>query len=117
MVEHFKGPVHLIKAAWGGHSLVKLFRSSSAGMPSEEEKRKKKAPLPTMADITGNVGAVRTDILIDKAAEKLRPTWQKILEQWQKTGSDHGYDHLGSAIWHLRTGKAFGQSMLELLEG
>ena len=36
MGDHFDEPVLLIKAAWGGHSLFKLFRSPSAGMPSEE---------------------------------------------------------------------------------
>ena len=34
--DHFDEPVLLIKAAWGGHSLAKLFRPPSAGMPSEE---------------------------------------------------------------------------------
>ena len=32
--DHFSEPVLLIKAAWGGHSLFKLFRSPSAGLPS-----------------------------------------------------------------------------------
>ena len=31
--DHFDEPVLLIKAAWGGHSLFKLFRSPSAGIP------------------------------------------------------------------------------------
>ena len=73
--------------------------------------------MPGVPAFKGNVSAVRTDILIDKAAEKLYPTWRKNFEQWQKTGSDHGYHYLGSAIWHLRMGKAFGDSMLELLKG
>ena len=30
---HFKEPVLLIKAAWGGHSLYKNFRPPSAGAP------------------------------------------------------------------------------------
>ena len=34
--DHYDEPVILIKAAWGGHSLFKLFRSPSAGMPAEE---------------------------------------------------------------------------------
>ena len=33
MGNHFDEPVILIKAAWGGHSLYKLFRSPSAGLP------------------------------------------------------------------------------------
>jgi len=243
MGDHFDEPVVLIKAAWGGHSLVKLFRPPSAGMPSDEklqaalaqaqkrtkannEKRKRNDPLPTMEDIKkpygmsyrnmmaevkevsdnyqtmfpalkgkklelagfvwfqgwndmyggaqdeyasnmkhfiedvrkdlnapklpfviglmgqngskpaggamltiqqaqlamndvpafkGNVKAIRTDVLVDKAAEKLYPTWSKNFEQWKKTGSDRGYHYLGSAIWFNRIGKAMGEAMLELL--
>ena len=245
MGDHFHQPVLLIKAAWGGHSLVKLFRSPSAGYPAEavlrqelaqaqervkknNEKQKKNDPLPTMDDIKkdygssyrnmlaevkqtfddyetmfpplkargwnwpvssgsragtistagprrstpsnmkhfiqdvrkdlaapnlpfviaamgqngskpaggamltvreaqmsmndvpefkGNVKAFRTDVLVDKAAEELYPTWSKNLEQWKKTGGDHGYHYLGSAIWFNRIGKAMGEAMIELLEG
>lgn len=241
--DHFEEPVLLIKAAWGGHSLVKLFRSPSAGLPPEEvlekelenaqngvksrnEKNNRNDPLPTMDDIKseygssyrnmlkevedtfasyetlfpslqgkkleiagfvwfqgwndqyngaeaeyesnmkhfindvrkdlkspdmpfvigvmgqngskpakgamltiqeaqlamenipefkGNVKAVRTDVLIDKAAEELYPTWKDNFELWEKTGSDHGYHYLGSAIWHLRMGGAFADAMLEML--
>jgi alpha-galactosidase len=68
MGEHFDEPVLLIKAAWGGHSLWKLFRPPSSGMPDDEffqeelakaqervkkdnEKHNRNNPLPTMADI------------------------------------------------------------------
>jgi len=236
-------PVLLIKAAWGGHSLVKLFRSPSAGLPPDEQlqeeltkaqdrvrkrndNNKRDDPLPTMADIKsaygssyrnmlqevrdsfenygelfddledkqlelagfvwfqgwndqyggaeqeyesnmklfiedlrkdldapdlpvvigvmgqngskpakgamktiqaaqlampslpafrGNVLAVRTDELVDKAAEELYPTWKENLEQWKLTGSDHPYHYLGSAIWHVRMGRAFANAMLELM--
>ena len=37
MGNHFDEPVILIKAAWGGHSLFKLFRSPSAGFPAEAD--------------------------------------------------------------------------------
>ena len=242
--DHFDEPVLLIKAAWGGHSLVKLFRSPSAGLPPDEalsaelakrqenirksnEKRNRDEPLPTMEDIKsaygssyremlkevrdtfanyktlfpslrgkelelagfvwfqgwndqyngaeteyesnmkhfiedtrrdlkapdlpfvigvmgqngskpakgamltiqeaqlampevpgfkGNVMAVRTDVLIDKAAEALYPTWRDNIPEWEKTGSDHGYHYLGSAIWHLRMGDAFADAMLEMLD-
>ena len=243
MGDHFQEPVILIKAAWGGHSLFKLFRSPSAGFPADEvlqkelnqaqanvkknnEKNKKNDPLPTMDDIKkvygssyrkmmaevkdvldnyatmfptlkgkklevtgfvwfqgwndqygaqeeyasnmkhfiedvrkdlhspklpfvigvmgqngskpaggamltiqkaqlsmndvpefkGNVKAIRTDVLIDKAAEELYPNWQKNLEQWKLVGGDHGYHYLGSAIWFNRIGKAMGEAMLELLK-
>jgi alpha-galactosidase len=242
---HFHEPVLLIKAAWGGHSLVKLFRSPSAGYPAgavlrqelqqaqdrvkrDNEKQKKNDPLPTMDDVKqaygssyrnmlaevkdtldnyeamfpalkgkklelagfvwfqgwndqyggaeheyasnmehfikdvrkdlaapnlpfviaamgqngskpaagamltvreaqmsmndvpefkGDVKAFRTDVLVDKAAEELYPAWSKNVEQWNKTGGDHGYHYLGSAIWFHRIGHAMGEAMLELMEG
>jgi hypothetical protein len=243
MGDHFEQPVLLIKAAWGGHSLFKMFRSPSAGMPSDEalqrelekaqervrknnEKNNKNDPLPAMKDITdvygssyrnmlaevkdtfdnyeemfpalrgknleiagfvwfqgwndmyngaeleyasnmkhfindvrkdldapdmpfvigvmgqngskpaqgamlavqqaqlsmetlpefkGNVRAVRTDVLVDKAAEELYPKWRDNFEQWEQTGSDFAYHYLGSAIWFNRIGHAMGHAMLELL--
>ncbi|MGI9458095.1 MAG: sialate O-acetylesterase [Aeoliella sp.] len=243
MGNHFEDPVLLIKTAWGGHSLFKLFRSPSAGMPSDEtlqqeleqaqkrvrdnnEKNNKNDPLPTMDEITevygrsyrnmmaevqetfdnyeemfptlkgkeleisgfvwfqgwndmyngaeqeyasnmqhfindvrkdlnapdmpfvigvmgqngsepakgamlvvqeaqlsietlpefeGNVKAVRTDELIDKAAEKLYPNWKENFEEWERTGSDRAYHYLGSAIWFNRIGHAMGEAMLELM--
>ncbi|MCE9534678.1 MAG: sialate O-acetylesterase [Planctomycetes bacterium] len=243
MGNHFEEPVILIKAAWGGHSLYKLFRSPSAGLPAEavlqkeldqaqanvkkaNEKNKKDAPLPTMDDIKkpygssyrnmmaevkdvmdnhatlfpalkgkklelagfvwfqgwndqygaqdeyasnmahfirdvrkdlqtpklpfviavmgqngskpatgamltiqkaqlsmneipefkGNVKAIRTDVLVDKAAEELFPTWRQNAEQWKLTGGDFPYHYLGSAIWFNRIGKAMGEAMLELMK-
>jgi hypothetical protein len=242
MGNYFEEPVLLIKAAWGGHSLFKLFRSPSAGFPAgaeldkelkqaqervtkSNEKNQKTDPLPTMEDIKkpygssyrnmmaelkdvmensgtmfpalkgrklelagfvwfqgwndqygaeneyesnmkhfikdvrqdlnapnlpfvigvmgqngskpangamliiqqaqlamndvpefkGNVKAFRTDVLVDKAAEELYPTWQKNIEQWKVTGGDHAYHYLGSAIWFNRIGHAMGEAMKELL--
>lgn len=63
----------------------------------------------------GNVKAIRTDELVDKAAEELYPRWRDENELWQKTGSDHGYHYLGSAIWFHRIGDAMGKAMLELM--
>ena len=244
MGDHFKEPVLLIKAAWGGHSLFKLFRSPSAGLPSDaklkvelekaqegvkkrNEKNKKNDPLPTMDDIKsgygssyrdmmkevkdtvdayqtmfptlkgrklqmagfvwfqgwndqyndaqkeyasnmahfirdvrkdlkapklpfviglmgqngskpaggamleiqqaqlsmedlegfkGNVKAVRTDVLADKAAEKLYPEWRDRFEEWKLVGGDFPYHYLGSAIWFNRMGRAFGEAMLGLMK-
>ena len=245
MGDHFDEPVILIKAAWGGHSLYKLFRPPSSGMPSDEffkaalekaqastkkknekSKSKTKKPLPTLEDIKkpyglsyrnmltevkevfdnyetmfpklkgkkleiagfvwfqgwndmynegpaeyeanmknfikdirkdlkapkmpvviaamgqngskpakgnmeivkkaqfamndvlefkGNVKTIATDVLVDKAAETLYPTWSKNFEEWKKTGSDRGYHYLGSAIWFTRIGKAMGAAMLKML--
>ena len=74
MGEHFKEPVLLIKAAWGGHSLYQKFRPPSAGLPAEDllaaeleqarirvtkdnEKQKRTNPLPTMEDIKADYGS------------------------------------------------------------
>ena len=240
--EKFEEPVLLIKTAWGGHSLYKLFRSPSAGIPEDRikdelakgiertkknnEKKKRNDPLPTedgiraqygssyrnmmqevadtkknyatlfpelkgkkleiagflwfqgwndqyngaeteyesnmthfindvrkdlkapklpfvigvmgqnmskepkgamkviqdaqmamekVPEFAGNVKAVRTDVLVDKAAEELYPRWKDNFELWEKTGSDRGYHYLGSAIWHVRMGNAFADAMLELM--
>ena len=243
MGNHFKEPVLLIKTAWGGHSLVKLFRSPSAGLPDQaildaelkqaqtrvknnNEKKNRNDPLPTMEQIKegygssyrnmlaqvqsvmaeyetmfpqlkgkkleiagfvwfqgwndmyggqdeyasnlkhlindirkefkspklpvvigamgqngsvpaknamltvqqaqlsmndvpaykGNVKTIRTDELVDVAAEKLFPTWKQNAEEWKKTGGDFPYHYLGSAIWFNRIGKSMGDAMIELLK-
>lgn len=245
MGNYFEEPVLLIKAAWGGHSLYKLFRSPSAGYPAatvlqkeldrarenvkkNNEKNKKNDPLPTLEDIkkqygssyrmmmaevqdardhyetlfpnlkgkkleltgfvwfqgwndqyegaekeyesnlkhfirdvrkdlnapklpfvigvmgqngskpardamfaiqkaqlamndvsefTDNVKAIRTDVLVDKAAEELFPKWRENREQWDRVGGDFPYHYLGSAIWFNRIGKAMGNAMIDLLKG
>ena len=68
-----------------------------------------------LPEFEGNVKAVRTDVLVDQAAEKIYPDWKKDVPAWEKVGSDHGYHYLGSAIWFNRMGRAFGEAMLELL--
>jgi alpha-galactosidase len=67
-------------------------------------------------EFKGTVKAIRTDVLVDKSAEELYPTWQKNLEEWKLVGGDHAYHYLGSAIWFDRIGKAMGEAMLELLK-
>jgi len=64
-----------------------------------------------------NVSAVRTDELEDEAAAKLYPEWKKRFEEWERTGSDHRYHYLGSAIWYSRIGFALGDAMLQLQGG
>ena len=63
----------------------------------------------------GNVIAIRTDVLADKEAERVFPGWKDHFEEWKLVGSDRPYHYLGSAIWFNRIGKAFGESMLELI--
>jgi len=70
---------------------------------------------PNKPAFKGNVAAVRTDVLIDKAAEAAFPTWRENFEEWKKIGSDRPYHYLGSAIWFSRMGDAFGEAMLELM--
>lgn len=66
-------------------------------------------------EFAGNVKAVRTDVLVDKAAEALFPTWREDTEKWDKVGSDFPYHYYGSPIWFNRMGMAFGEAMLELI--
>ncbi len=63
----------------------------------------------------GNVKAIRTDVLVDRAAEELYPTWQKNVEAWKLVGGDRGYHYLGSAIWFNRIGKSMADAMIGLL--
>jgi len=68
-----------------------------------------------VAEFKGNVKAFPTDVLVDKAAEELFPTWKDNFEAWKLVGSDRPYHYLGSAIWYTRIGHGMGESMLELL--
>jgi alpha-galactosidase len=68
-------------------------------------------------EFKGNVKTIRTDVLVDKAAEELYPTWRQNFEQWKLVGGDFAYHYLGSAIWFNRIGKAMGEAMLELYRG
>ena len=67
-----------------------------------------------LPEFTGNVKAIRTDILIDKEAEDLYPEWKERKDEWEKVGSDQKYHYLGSAIWFNRIGKKCGETLLEL---
>jgi hypothetical protein len=69
-----------------------------------------------VAEYKGNVKAFRTDVLVDKAAEELYPTWKKNFEAWKLVGSDRPYHYFGSAIWYTRIGHGMGEAMLELLK-
>jgi len=80
------------------------------------EVREAQMSLNGVPEFKGNVKAFRTDLLVDKAAEELFPTWSKNLEQWKKTGGDRPYHYLGSAIWFTRIGHAMGEAMLELMK-
>ena len=66
-------------------------------------------------EFQGNVKTIRTNTLVDKAAEELFPGWQDHFEEWKKVGSDRPYHYLGSAIWFNRIGKSMGETMLDLM--
>lgn len=66
-------------------------------------------------EFNGTVKAVRTDELVDTAAENLYPEWKERKDEWEAVGSDHPYHYYGSPIWFSRIGKGFGDAMLELL--
>ena len=70
--------------------------------------------MQNLPEFKGNVKAIRTDVLIDKAAEELYPKWKENVEEWEKTGSDRGYHYLGSAIWFNRIGNKCAEAMLEI---
>lgn len=90
MGNHFQEPVLLIKAAWGGHSLYKDFRSPSAGFPADAvlEKELKEArdrverenrehsrndPPPVMEDIKKEYGSSYRAMLreVEETRERL----------------------------------------------
>lgn len=95
------------------------------GVMGQNGTREPKLPMATIqkaqlsmeliGDFAGNVKAVRTDRLVDTAAEELFPEWQDRQEEWQKVGSDRGYHYYGSALWFNRIGRSMGQAMVELL--
>ena len=72
--------------------------------------------METLPEFRGNVKAVRTDVLVDQAAEQLYPTWKDNVERWEQVGSDHPYHYLGSAIWYTRIGRASAEALIELQE-
>jgi hypothetical protein len=97
MGNHFDEPVVLIKAAWGGHSLYKNFRSPSAGLPAAEvlqkeldqaqnrvrknnEKNKRDEPLPTMDDIKAEYGTSYREMLkeVRGVTENLAATFPQL---------------------------------------
>jgi hypothetical protein len=67
-------------------------------------------------EFKGNVRAFPTDVLVDKAAEELFPTWKDNFEAWKLVGSDRPYHYFGSGIWYTRIGRGMGEAMIGLME-
>jgi alpha-galactosidase len=65
-------------------------------------------------EFKNTVKAIRTDVLVDQAAEQLYPKWRDNVETWKLVGGDFAYHYLGSAIWFNRIGRSMGGAMLEL---
>ncbi|MFN0127536.1 MAG: sialate O-acetylesterase [Verrucomicrobiales bacterium] len=66
-------------------------------------------------EFKGTVKAIRTDTLVDTAAESLYPKWKENFEEWKLVGGDHPYHYLGSAIWFTRIGCAMADAMQEMI--
>ena len=67
-------------------------------------------------EFRGNVRSIRTDTLVDTAAEQLFPRWRQEGKAWERTGSDRPYHYYGSAIWFTRIGRAMANAMLDMID-
>ena len=71
-------------------------------------------------EFKGNVKAFRSDLLVDKDAERLSTEKDPVMrernqEELKKYAADEAYHYYGSPIWYMRIGHAAGEAMLELL--
>jgi hypothetical protein len=72
-------------------------------------------------EFKGNLKVFRSDLLVDKDAERLWTQKDPVLKARDKDetnlfASDDSYHYSGSAIWYMRIGHAMGEAMLELLQ-
>lgn len=65
----------------------------------------------------GNVKAFRSDLLVDKDAERVMAQKPRDPVEVKKFAADDAYHYYGSPIWYTRIGLAISESMLELLKG
>jgi len=80
------------------------------------EVRNAQMSMNDIPEFKGNVKAIRTDLLVDKNAERVYVGWKDHVEEWEKVGSDRPYHYLGSAIWYGRIGKELGKATIELIK-
>jgi alpha-galactosidase len=70
-------------------------------------------------EFKGNVKAFRSDLLVDKDAERLWTSEDPAVRQRERKehtfAADDAYHYYGSPIWHMRIGLAAGAAMLDLL--
>jgi len=71
-------------------------------------------------EFKGNVKAFRSDLLVDKDAERFMTQKDPVLrardkDEAKKFAADDAYHYYGSPIWYTRIGQATGEAMIELL--
>ena len=75
------------------------------------------AAIAELPEFQGNVRSVATDVFWDVAAAAKIDGWEKHVDEWKKVGSDRAYHYLGSVRTFGEIGRAFGQAMVELIDG
>lgn len=93
------------------------------GGTNEERPNKKKenfkaaqAAVGELPEFDGNVVVVKTDQYWDAEADAVfKKGWKQNLVEWNKVGSDRPYHYLGSAKCYSRMGRAFAESLLQLM--
>ncbi|MGJ8696981.1 MAG: sialate O-acetylesterase [Verrucomicrobiaceae bacterium] len=97
--------------------VIACLGTNASKEPGEKTKMVQDAQLAMakVPEFRGTVAAFRTDVLVDKAADALFPSWKENLDEWNKTGSDRPYHYYGSGIWYGRIGRQAGEEMIKLL--
>ncbi len=72
------------------------------------------------AEFNGTVKTIRTSAFWDTEAEDAYNKYWAIkekrdIDKWREYGNDRGYHYLGSPVFFYNTGKAFGETMVELM--
>jgi alpha-galactosidase len=67
-------------------------------------------------EFKGNLKAFRSDLLVDKDAERVWAQKPRVEAEVKKFAADDAYHYYGSPIWYTRIGHAAGEAMLELLK-
>ena len=74
------------------------------------------ASMNEVPEFAGLVRSIPTDIYWDKKADEAYPSWRENFEEWKKIGSDHPYHYLGSTLFFSRVGRAFGETLIDLMK-
>lgn len=111
--------IHDIRKAWDSPNLPVVIGAlgQNGSKPAEGNMQKiqdAQLAMNEVPEFAGNVVTIRTDELVDKAAEELFPGWQDHFEEWKLVGSDRPYHYFGSGIWYNRIGEKMAEAMLDL---